>query len=121
MLQIKEPGGFHLGNFLFSIFKKSLVIFVLKNAEKFFKRRVPTEEASRSRLPKVIVAKLLESESGPETRIKMDKPAQFYYLIYLIALFATFHSVRGLGKIVFAVNAGGDSHVDIYGVKYQKG
>lgn len=50
----------------------------------------------------------------------MEKPAQFYYLIYLIAVFATFHSVQGLGKIIFAVNAGGDSHVDIYGVKYQK-
>lgn len=30
-------------------------------------------------------------------------------------------SAEALGKIIFAVNAGGDAHVDIYGVKYQKG
>ena len=57
----------------------------------------------------------------PLSLSKMDKPALFYYQIYLIALFASFHCVQGLGKIIFAVNAGGDSHVDIYGVKYQKG
>jgi hypothetical protein len=51
----------------------------------------------------------------------MDTPVLFAYQIYLIALFATLHSVQGLGKIIFAVNAGGDSHVDIYGIKYQKG
>lgn len=51
----------------------------------------------------------------------MDTPVLFAYQIYLIALFSTLHSVQGLGKIIFAVNAGGDSHVDIYGIKYQKG
>nr|SVE85561.1 EOG090X081J [Daphnia pulicaria] len=50
----------------------------------------------------------------------MDTPVLFAYQIYLIALFSTLHSVQGLGKIIFAVNAGGDSHVDIYGIKYQK-
>ena len=51
----------------------------------------------------------------------MDTPVLFAYPIYLIILFSTLHSVQGLGKIIFAVNAGGDSHVDIYGIKYQKG
>lgn len=51
----------------------------------------------------------------------MDRPVLFAYQIYLIVLFSIIHSAQGLGKIIFAVNAGGDSHVDIYGIKYQKG
>lgn len=50
----------------------------------------------------------------------MDRPALSHY-VYLFVFLATFNVVHGLGKIIFAVNAGGDSHVDIYGVKYQKG
>lgn len=53
----------------------------------------------------------------------MDKPALLrHYQIYLFVFFvSTLNYVHGLGKIVFAVNAGGDSHIDIYGIKYQKG
>lgn len=51
----------------------------------------------------------------------MDKPALLHYQIYLFIFFTTFNHAEGLGKIVFAVNAGGDSHVDIYGIRYQKG
>lgn len=50
----------------------------------------------------------------------MDKPVLFY-TFYLIVFFTAFQSVQGLGKIIFAVNSGGDSHTDIYGIKYVKG
>nr|CAG4641786.1 EOG090X081J [Eurycercus lamellatus] len=46
----------------------------------------------------------------------------FSRVLHLFIILVGFHAacVKGLGKIVFAVNAGGDSHVDIYGIKYQK-
>ena len=51
---------------------------------------------------------------------KMDKPALIFGISLLITLIYT-HSAQALGNIIFAVNAGGDSHVDIYGIQYQKG
>nr|CAG4646345.1 EOG090X081J [Macrothrix elegans] len=50
----------------------------------------------------------------------MFKSYLFSYQIVLISLLYTIHSVQSLGKIIYAVNAGGDSHVDIFGIKYQK-
>lgn len=42
-------------------------------------------------------------------------------LALVFALLCSIQSACCLGKIVFAVNAGGDVHTDIYGIKYQKG
>eukprot|EP00096_Caligus_rogercresseyi_P010228 TRINITY_DN3651_c0_g1_i2.p1 TRINITY_DN3651_c0_g1~~TRINITY_DN3651_c0_g1_i2.p1 ORF type:complete len:256 (-),score=78.54 TRINITY_DN3651_c0_g1_i2:1175-1942(-) len=40
--------------------------------------------------------------------------------MYLALLFLLTTEVKALGDIIFAVNCGGDSHVDIYGIKYAK-
>ncbi len=77
--------------------------------------------AATATSPVTIATVHLDSISKEKIRTKMDTPVLFAYPIYLIILFSTLHSVQGLGKIIFAVNAGGDSHVDIYGIKYQKG
>nr|CAH0103918.1 unnamed protein product [Daphnia galeata] len=76
--------------------------------------------AATATSPVTIATVHLDSISKEKIRTKMDTPVLFAYPIYLIILFSTLHSVQGLGKIIFAVNAGGDSHVDIYGIKYQK-
>ncbi|XP_040579216.1 malectin-B [Lepeophtheirus salmonis] len=40
--------------------------------------------------------------------------------MYLALLFLLTTEVKALGEIVYAVNCGGDAHVDIYGIKYGK-
>ena len=42
-------------------------------------------------------------------------------LVFFVLLQTAIQPVTGLGKVVFAVNAGGESHTDIYGIRYQKG
>nr|CAG4637856.1 EOG090X081J [Chydorus sphaericus] len=41
-------------------------------------------------------------------------------LVFFVLLQTAIQPVTGLGKVVFAVNAGGESHTDIYGIRYQK-
>lgn len=43
---------------------------------------------------------------------------QFYLYICVIVISVT--SVTGLGEIIYAINAGGDSHVDVFGIKYNR-
>nr|CAG4644880.1 EOG090X081J [Leptodora kindtii] len=51
----------------------------------------------------------------------MAKPVHLSILVgSLFILTVTTQIVDGLSKVIFGVNAGGDSHVDIHGIKFQK-
>jgi len=51
------------------------------------------------------------------TIMKMDR---FLEIIFVLAAFFGGHSADGLGKIIFAVNSGGESHVDSNGIPYER-
>ncbi|XP_045136987.1 malectin-A-like isoform X1 [Portunus trituberculatus] len=38
----------------------------------------------------------------------------------LLLLLSFLYSVNGLGEVIYAVNAGGEAHIDVYGVRYEK-
>ncbi|XP_045603384.1 malectin-A [Procambarus clarkii] len=38
----------------------------------------------------------------------------------LLVLLAYLSTAHGLGEVIYAVNAGGDAHIDVYGVRYEK-
>ena len=52
---------------------------------------------------------------------EMRKPA-YSNVLYLMTVFAVFSvkSASGKGKVIFAVNAGGEEHTDVNGIKFVK-
>lgn len=42
------------------------------------------------------------------------------FLIYTLCLYSLLNSATGLGEIIYAINAGGPAHTDIYGIQYEK-
>lgn len=45
-----------------------------------------------------------------------------FYVLYLIFICVClcFHNVVSLGEVLWAVNCGGEAHIDVHGVHYQK-
>lgn len=43
-----------------------------------------------------------------------------FIVLSLFLFFKKLECADGLGKVVFAVNAGGDAHTDVNGIQYQK-
>ncbi|XP_071532094.1 malectin-A [Panulirus ornatus] len=42
----------------------------------------------------------------------------YYHCLFI--LLAYLSRANGLGEVIYAVNAGGDAHIDVYGVRYEK-
>ena len=49
-----------------------------------------------------------------------SKFAASLLLSFLLGLVTFFDWTQGLGEVIYAVNCGGGSHVDVYGIHYQK-
>ena len=47
-------------------------------------------------------------------------PARAEAWLSVVIAFLSIQSVCGVGKVIFAVNCGGDAHVDSNGIRYQK-
>ncbi|XP_064109046.1 malectin-A-like [Macrobrachium nipponense] len=59
----------------------------------------------------------------PEDKIKHSYSMALFSvdIMLLLLLFLIFFSrVAGLGEVIYAINAGGDAHIDVYGVRYEK-
>ena len=50
----------------------------------------------------------------------MQMPARAEAWLSVVIAFLSIQSVCGVGKVIFAVNCGGDAHVDSNGIRYQK-
>ncbi|CAL4074721.1 unnamed protein product [Meganyctiphanes norvegica] len=42
------------------------------------------------------------------------------FIFSLYVIIGYLHQTNGLGEVIYAVNAGGDAHIDVYGIRYEK-